>query len=93
MSMENGKEDDGRKAAIAQTWVLLQEHEAAHPGQPYATVLHLRVSQPKADISDLAQEFSAMVGAPVSPQAFRKVLQAARGKFLEIITGLGYGPP
>jgi hypothetical protein len=88
--MADGREDFNLRAAIFQAWVRLEEHEAAHPGQPYATVLHLRKSRPKADIAAVAQEFSEMVGSPVSPQAFRKLLNRARRKFMEVMIELGY---
>ena len=91
--MEDGREDFNHRAAIFQTWMRLEEHEAAHPGQPYATVLHLRTSRPKADIAALAQEFSEMVGSPVSPEAFRKLLSHARRKFFIVWTELGYPGP
>jgi hypothetical protein len=82
---------DSREAAILRTWLRLREHEAAYPGQPYAMVLHLRRSRPKAAVADLAQEFSGLVGTPVSPAMFRKVLHQARCKFLELLTELGHG--
>jgi hypothetical protein len=82
---------DSREAAILRTWLRLQEHEAAHPGQPYATVLQLRRSRPEAAVADLAQEFSGMVGTPFSPAMFRKVLRQARCKFLELLTEFGHG--
>jgi hypothetical protein len=28
----------GREVVVFQAWLRLEEHEVAHPGQPYATV-------------------------------------------------------
>jgi hypothetical protein len=88
--MADEGEGFNRRAAIFQAWVRLEEHEAAHPGQPYATVLHLRKSRPRTDIAALAQEISETAGSPVTPEAFRKLLQRARAKFLQVLIELGY---
>jgi RNA polymerase sigma-70 factor (ECF subfamily) len=82
-----------REAALFLTWLHVEEHEAAHPEQRYATVLHLRQSRPKAPIEELAREFSNICGSVVSPESFRKLLQRARYKFGEFFTGLGHGRP
>ena len=89
--MAEEQEGISREAALFLTWLRLQEHEAANPGQPYATVLEMR--QSRFSIDDLAQQLSAKVGSPVSPEMFRKTLQKARRKFLELITELGHPPP
>ena len=55
------------------------------PKNRYATVLHLRVNNPDAPIEEIAKQMADQVGTPVSPEAFRKTLQRARAKFLELL--------
>jgi hypothetical protein len=91
--MAEEPEGISREAVLVQTWLRIEDHETAHPEQPYATVLHLRQSRPKAPIEELAQEFSNMCGTAVSPESFRKLLQRARYMFREVFTELGNGRP
>src|SRR4051794_5794663 len=84
-AMGNGQEGYWRKQIIAEVLARMREEEAAEPGKPYATVLVLRQSRPKATIEDLAREFSIQSGSPVSPQAFRKALQRARRRFFALL--------
>jgi hypothetical protein len=86
-------EGNSREAVLLQTWLRLEEYEAAHPEQPYATVLHLRQSRPMASVAELAREFSNMCGSAVSLESFRRLLQRARCKFGELFTDLGHGRP
>jgi RNA polymerase sigma-70 factor (ECF subfamily) len=63
----------------------LETYEVSTPKNRYATVLHLRLDNPDAPIEDLAQRLSQQVGVKVSPEAFRKTLQRARAKFVELL--------
>ncbi len=74
-----------REAIIKRVWSRLETYEASTPKNRYATVLHLRVGNPDAAIEDLAQQLSVSVNARISPEAFRKTLQRARKKFLELL--------
>src|SRR5690242_2353381 len=74
-----------REAVIKRVWSRLESYEASTPKNRYASVLHLRVGNPEASIDEIANQLSEQVGSPVSPEAFRKTLQRARGKFLELL--------
>lgn len=74
-----------REAVIKRVWSRLESYEACTPKNRYATVLHLRVGNPEASIEEIAQQLSDQIHASVSPEAFRKTLQRARGKFLELL--------
>ena len=82
--MGDDQEGYWRKQIIAEVLAHMREEEAAEPRKPYATVLGLRRSRPKATIEDLARELSIQSGPPVSPEAFLKVLQRARKRFLAL---------
>jgi hypothetical protein len=68
--MADEGEDFNRRAAIFRAWVRLEEHEAAHPGQPYATVLHLRKSRPKTGIAAWPRKSAKRPGRPSRPRRF-----------------------
>jgi RNA polymerase sigma factor (sigma-70 family) len=74
-----------REAVIKRVWSRLETYEASTPKNRYASVLHLRVGNPEASIEEIAQQLSQQTGTRVSPEAFRKTLQRARGKFLELL--------
>jgi len=74
-----------REAIIRRVWSRLDTFEASTPRNRYAKVLNLRVNEPEAPIEALAERLSAQVGSPVTPESFRKTLQRARGKFLELL--------
>jgi RNA polymerase sigma-70 factor (ECF subfamily) len=74
-----------REAIIRRVWSRLETYEAGTPKNRYATVLHLRVENPDASIEEIAAILAEQVGARVTPEAFRKTLQRARGKFLELL--------
>lgn len=74
-----------REAVIRRVWTRLESYEASTAKNRYATVLHLRVENPKASIDDIALRLSEQVRVKISPEAFRKTLQRARGKFLELL--------
>lgn len=74
-----------REAVIKRVWSRIDTYEINTPKNRYATVLHLRVGNPKASIDDLARQLSEQNGARITPEAFRKTLQRARAKFLELL--------
>lgn len=74
-----------REAVIKRVWSRLETYEASTAKNRYATVLHLRVNNPKASIEEIAQLLAGQTRATISPEAFRKTLQRARGKFLELL--------
>jgi len=74
-----------REAVIKRVWTRLDTYEVNTPKNRYATVLHLRVGNPKASIEELAQQLGEQNQTKVTPEAFRKTLQRARTKFLELL--------
>src|SRR5262245_51550659 len=87
--MENEPERS-RQGILFQVWLRMESEEADHPERPLATVLELRRSRPEAPIADLAREFGARVGSPVSPDRFRALLMQARRRFLALLGEQGY---
>jgi RNA polymerase sigma-70 factor (ECF subfamily) len=74
-----------REAVIKRVWSRLETYEVQTPKNRYATVLHLRQEYPDAPIDELAQRLGQHLNSRVSPEAFRKTLQRARTKFLELL--------
>lgn len=74
-----------RETVIKRVWSRLETFEVSTKKNRYATVLHHRVDDPDAPIEDLAHQLSERLGTPVTPEAFRKTLQRARSKFLELL--------
>jgi len=74
-----------REAVIKRVWTRLETYEASTAKNRYATVLHLRVGNPDAAIEEIAGQLADQTRTSVSPEAFRKTLQRARGKFLELL--------
>jgi RNA polymerase sigma-70 factor (ECF subfamily) len=74
-----------RESVIRRVWARLETYEASTPKNRYARVLHLRVDNPDASIEDIAALLSQSAGSVMSPEAFRKTLQRARVKFLDLL--------
>ena len=74
-----------RELVIKRVWSRLETYEVTTPKNRYATVLHLRVDEPDAPIEDLSNRLGERLGGRVSSEAFRKTLQRARTKFLELL--------
>jgi RNA polymerase sigma-70 factor (ECF subfamily) len=74
-----------REAVIRRVWSRLETYEATTPKNRYAAALHLRVGHPEAPIEELATQLANQSHARVTPEAFRKTLQRARSKFLELL--------
>ncbi len=74
-----------REAVINRVWSRLETYQATTPKNRYATVLQLRRDFPKASIDEIAEKLSEITRTPVRPEAFRKNLQRARAKFIELL--------
>jgi RNA polymerase sigma factor (sigma-70 family) len=74
-----------RDAVIKRVWSRLDTYEANTPKNRYSTVLRLRVSNPRSTIEEIASRLSEQLKSSVTPEAFRKTLQRARTKFLELL--------
>jgi RNA polymerase sigma factor (sigma-70 family) len=74
-----------REVVIKRTMSRLETYEVNTPKNRYYTVLQLRRAEPKAAIEELAVELGRQTATNVTPEAFRKTLQRARAKFLELL--------
>lgn len=74
-----------REAVINRVWSRLETYQATTPKNRYATVLQLRRDFPDASIEEIADKLAEIVKTPVRPEAFRKSLQRARAKFIELL--------
>ncbi len=74
-----------REAVINRVWSRLETYQATTPKNRYATVLQLRRDFPKASIEEIAEKLSEIIRTPIRPEAFRKNLQRARAKFIELL--------
>src|SRR3954463_1781911 len=74
-----------RNAVLSRVWSRLETYQATTPKNRYASVLQLRRDHPKASIDDIAERLGRDTGQSMSPEAFRKNLQRARAKFIELL--------
>jgi RNA polymerase sigma factor (sigma-70 family) len=74
-----------REAVLRRVWSRLETYQATTPKNRYASVLQLRRDFPKASIEEITEKLGQLIGAPVTPEAFRKNLQRARAKFIELL--------
>jgi RNA polymerase sigma factor (sigma-70 family) len=74
-----------REAVINRVWSRLETYQASTPKNRYASVLQLRRDFPKASIDEIAGKLGEMTRTQVTPEAFRKNLQRARAKFVELL--------
>jgi RNA polymerase sigma factor (sigma-70 family) len=74
-----------RDAVLDRVWSRLETYQATTPKNRYATVLQLRRDHPKASIDEIAERLARDTGQPMSQEAFRKNLQRARAKFIELL--------
>jgi RNA polymerase sigma-70 factor (ECF subfamily) len=74
-----------REAVINRVWSRLETYQAATPKNRYASVLQLRRDYPKASIEEIASKLGEMTRTTVTPEAFRKNLQRARAKFIDLL--------
>jgi RNA polymerase sigma factor (sigma-70 family) len=74
-----------RETVINRVWSRLETYQASTPKNRYATVLQLRRDHPKASIDEIALKLSELTRTQVTPEAFRKNLQRARAKFIDLL--------
>jgi RNA polymerase sigma factor (sigma-70 family) len=74
-----------REAVITRVWSRLETYQAQTPKNRYATVLQLRRDFPKASIEEIAAKLGEVTHSQVTPEAFRKNLQRARAKFIDLL--------
>src|SRR5262249_33379064 len=74
-----------REAVINRLWSRRAPSQASTPKTRYASVLQLRRDFPKASIDEIAGKLAEMTRTQVTPEAFRKNLQRARAKFVELL--------
>jgi RNA polymerase sigma factor (sigma-70 family) len=69
-----------RSDLLGRAWGALDERERS-TGQPYYTILRLRIDEPGLTSNEWAARLSEKLGRPVTPGAFRQALQRARREF------------
>lgn len=74
-----------RQSVVNRVRSRLETYEMNTPKNRYCRVLNLRVADPEASIEELASQLQLATGSRVTPEAFRKTLQRARAKFLELL--------
>src|SRR6202453_2515720 len=74
-----------RETVISRVWSRLETYQASTPKNRYATVLQLRRDFPKASIDEIAEKLGKIPAPPNPPAPFRKNLQRARAKFIELL--------
>ncbi|WP_235963644.1 RNA polymerase sigma factor [Tautonia rosea] len=74
-----------REAVIKRVLARLDTYEAQNPKNRYARVLNLRIKSPQASIEELTEQLAQSSREHLSPEAFRKTLQRAREKFVELL--------
>ncbi|MGZ3468563.1 MAG: RNA polymerase sigma factor [Isosphaeraceae bacterium] len=74
-----------RDAVLNRVWSRLETYQAATPKNRYASVLQLRRDYPKASIEEIAERLTQTTGSSMTPEAFRKNLQRARAKFIDLL--------
>jgi RNA polymerase sigma-70 factor (ECF subfamily) len=73
-----------RQELLARAWKALAELEA-QTGQPFHTVLRLRVDQPDLRSAQMAEQLAARLGRPVSAAGLRQTLHRARDRFADLL--------
>jgi DNA-directed RNA polymerase specialized sigma24 family protein len=70
-----------REDLMARAWVALLGLEV-RTGQPYHTVLRLRVEHPELRSPELAERLSAELGRPITAGGLRQALQRSRDQYV-----------
>ncbi len=73
-----------RQELLARAWQALAQVEA-DTGQPFHTVLRLRVDQPALRSPELAEQLASRLGKPVSAAGVRQTLHRARDRFADLL--------
>jgi len=74
-----------REAVLNRVWSRLETYQATTPKNRYATVLQLRRDFPDSSIEEIAVKLSEVMRTEITPEAFRKNLQRARAKFIDLL--------
>ncbi len=74
-----------RDAVLNRVWSRLETYQATTPKNRYASVLQLRRDFPDAPIEEITDRLRQTTGAAMTPEAFRKNLQRARAKFIDLL--------
>lgn len=69
-----------RSELLAKAWAALAREEQ-QTGQPFHTVLQLRVQQPQAPSGALAEQLTVSLGRPMTAENFRQTLRRSRERF------------
>jgi DNA-directed RNA polymerase specialized sigma24 family protein len=73
-----------REDLMARAWVALLGLEV-RTGQPYHTVLRLRVEHPELRSPELAERLSAELGRPITAGGLRQALQRSRDRYVRFL--------
>jgi RNA polymerase sigma-70 factor (ECF subfamily) len=73
-----------RHEVLERTWQALAKVEAKS-GQPFHTVLRLRIDQPDLRSPQLAEHLATRLGKPVSAAGVRQTLHRARDRFADLL--------
>jgi RNA polymerase sigma-70 factor (ECF subfamily) len=73
-----------RQTLLGRAWQALAEVEA-QTGQPFHTVLRLRVDQPDLRSAQMAEQLSAQLGKPISAASVRQTLHRARDRYGDLL--------
>ena len=73
-----------RDDLLSRTWRELQENEQ-RTGQPFHTVLRLRVDRPELRSPELATLLQEQLNKPISPENVRVLVHRARERFAELL--------
>jgi RNA polymerase sigma factor (sigma-70 family) len=84
-SPDEGFDHVWREVVIKRVLARLETYEVSTAKNRYATVLNLRLEQPDASIEQLTELLTVKIGTRVTTEAFRKTLERARAKFLELM--------
>lgn len=74
-----------RETVLSRVWSRLETYQATTPKNRYATVLQLRRDFPEASIEEIAEKLGQATRSNITPEAFRKNLQRARAKFIDLL--------
>jgi DNA-directed RNA polymerase specialized sigma24 family protein len=76
--------ENWRQALLSRAWQALAEIEA-ETSQPFHTVMRLRVDQPDASSTEMAEHLSTRLGKPVTAAGVRQTLHRARDRFADLL--------
>jgi RNA polymerase sigma-70 factor (ECF subfamily) len=77
--------DQWRRSILERAWGALERHQRKSAGNLSFAVLWLVAQYPAENSKALSQRASALAGAPVEPDAFRKQLSRARRVFARLL--------